>query len=188
MRRVALHRRRARRPELYNNKIFFDQLIARVRYPTVGVFFLGDEYEPADRGIGAAATLTKHGVPNLIIDHPPGLFGPRLGVVPGVRLHLRGLHRRLSRGAPNSPLPGAKGVLVFHRVPLRGDGSTACRPHDQDAHFGGSHGKFAVYPTGDLHKVISADKTEVKGFGIGDSVVSLRVSQWSLLRPQPRQI
>ena len=62
-------------PSYANNKIFFDQLIARVRYPTVGVFFLGDEYEPADRGVGAAATLTKHGVPNLIIDHPPGFSG-----------------------------------------------------------------------------------------------------------------
>ncbi len=62
-------------PSYENNKLFFDQLIARVRYPTVGVFFLGDEYEPADRGVGAADVLTRHGVPNLIIDHPPGFSG-----------------------------------------------------------------------------------------------------------------
>ncbi len=53
-------------PNFANNKFYFDQLIARARYPTVAIFFRGDEYEPADRGKSAAQTLTEHGVPNLI--------------------------------------------------------------------------------------------------------------------------
>ena len=71
-------------PSYENNKLFFDQLIARVRYPTVGVFFLGDEYEPADRGVGAADVLTRHGVPES--DHRPSarFFRARLSLVPAV--------------------------------------------------------------------------------------------------------
>ena len=32
--------------------------------------------------------------------------------------------------------------------------------------------QFAVYPTGDLRKVVSDDKTEVDGYGIGDSILT----------------
>ena len=39
------------------------------------VLFRQMTIEPADRGIGAAAALTQHGVPNLMIDHPPGFSG-----------------------------------------------------------------------------------------------------------------
>ena len=61
--------------EFANNKIYFDQLVARVRYPTAAVFFAEDEFEPGDRGANASKMLTEHHVANLIIDHPPGFAG-----------------------------------------------------------------------------------------------------------------
>ena len=157
-------------PSYANNKIFFDQLIARVRYPTVGVFFLGDEYEPADRGVGAAATLTKHGVPNLIIDHPPGFSGHGSAWFPAFDYIYGGCIADFPEAPQTRRCPGQK-VSLF---------PTQFRSVVMEAQLAGRMTKtptladrqFAVYPTGDLHKVISADKTEVKGFGIGDSVVS----------------
>ena len=60
--------------EFANNKIYFDQLVARVRYPTAAIFF-EDEFEPGDRGANASKMLTDHHVANLIIDHPSGFAG-----------------------------------------------------------------------------------------------------------------
>ena len=73
--------------EFANNGLLFDQLVARVRYPTAAIFFAEDEFEPGDRGTNAVKTLTEHHVANLIIDHPSGFAGRGFpGVAAGVRL------------------------------------------------------------------------------------------------------
>jgi len=160
-------------PSYDNNKVLFDQLIARVRYPTVAVFFLGDEYEPADRGAGAAAALTGHGVANLIIDHPPGFSGhgsawfppfdylygaciadflesPRTGQCPRRRI----------------PLDAAdfRGIVLEGQLRNRHlSAATLAELKDR---------QFAVYPQGELRRIVSADQTKVKGYGIGESLHS----------------
>jgi tetratricopeptide (TPR) repeat protein/pimeloyl-ACP methyl ester carboxylesterase len=160
-------------PNYANNKIFFDQMIERVRYPTVGVFFLDDEYEPADRGAGAAAILTRHGVPNLIVDHPPGFSGhgsawfpafdyqyaaciadfletPRTGQCP---------RRRIAMDAGDF-----RAILVAAQLEHR---------QTKTATLADLKGRqFAVYPDGVLRRIISANHTEVRGYGIGDSLLS----------------
>ena len=160
-------------PSFYNNKIFFDQLIARVRYPTVGVFFLGDEYEPADRGVGAAATLTKHGVPNMIIDHPPAFSGHGSAWFPAFDYMYGGCIADFLEAPKTRGCPGQKVSLFpteFRSVVMEAQlaGRIAKTPTLADL----TGKQFAVYPTDDLRKVVSADKTEVKGFGIGDFTVT----------------
>jgi tetratricopeptide (TPR) repeat protein/pimeloyl-ACP methyl ester carboxylesterase len=160
-------------PSFANNKIFFDQLIARVRYPTAAVFFLGDEYEPADRGIGAAATLTKHGVPNLIIDHPPAFSGHGSAWFPAFDYLYGGCIADFLEAPKTRRCPGRKVSLFpteFRSVVTEAQLAGRIMKMPTLADLTGR--QFAVYPTGDLHKVVSADKTEVKGFGIGDSVVT----------------
>jgi hypothetical protein len=81
-------------PEYLNNKIYFDQMIARTRYPIATVFFTGDEFEPADRGESA------------------------------VRLHLWRLHPRLPARAAARAMPAAAARRRrFPRHPLGQAGS-----------------------------------------------------------------
>jgi tetratricopeptide (TPR) repeat protein len=72
-----------------DNKTLFDQLITRVRYPTVAVFFQHDKGEVADRGAWARQSLGSRGVPNLVIDHPAGLFGHGAGWLPAFDYEFR---------------------------------------------------------------------------------------------------
>jgi tetratricopeptide (TPR) repeat protein len=156
-----------------NNKIFFDQMIARVHYPTVGVFFLGDEYEPADRGAGAAATLASHHVPNLIIDHPPGFSGHGSAWFPPFDYEYGACIANFLE-APRSgycprqqiSIPGQdfRSILVEAQLASR---------NARTAKLADVSGKqFAVYPDGVLSKIVSSDKTEVKGYGIGNSTLA----------------
>jgi tetratricopeptide (TPR) repeat protein len=158
-------------PNYANNKLYFDQLVQHVRYPTVGVFFLGDEYEPADRGKGAAEALAKNGVPNLMIDHPPGFTGhgsawfpvfdyeygaciasflerPRTGYCP---------RRRIFKGG------GDFRAILTARQLVDWQKHTTTLPDVMGK-------SFAVYPDGDVRTIAAPDKTEVKGYGMGESV------------------
>jgi len=159
-------------PNFANNKFYFDQMIARARYPTVGVFFLGDEYEPADRGKGAAETLTKNGVPNLIIDHPPGFSGHGSAWFPVFDYEYRPCivafltapktARCPRRAIPRTSPGDFRAILTASQLGERVT-RTASLPDVQGR-------QFAVYPDGDLRTIASADKTEVKGYGMGESV------------------
>ena len=160
-------------PNYVNNKLLFDQMIERVRYPTVGVFFLGDEYEPADRGAGAAAALTRRGVPNLIIDHPAGFSGHGSAWFPPFD-YLYGdciaefLESPRTRQCPQRRIPlevgDFRGVIVEQQLARRHlSAATLAVLRDR---------QFAVYPQGELRKVISADRTQVKGYGIGESLLT----------------
>ena len=160
-------------PSYDNNKIFFDQLIARVRYPTVAVFFLGDEYEPADRGAGAAAALTRRGVANLIIDHPPGFSGHGSAWFPPFD-YLYGaciadfLESPRTGQCPRRRIPldvgDFRGIVLERQLSNRHlSAATLAELKDR---------QFAVYPQGELRDIVSADQTQVKGYGIGESLQS----------------
>jgi tetratricopeptide (TPR) repeat protein/pimeloyl-ACP methyl ester carboxylesterase len=158
-------------PNFANNKFYFDQLIQHVRYPTVGVFFLGDEYEPADRGKGAAEALAKRGVANLMIDHPPGFSGHGSAwfplfdyeyrpcvvafLVKPVATQCRG-RTIAERGGDFRAILTAKQVVDWPKRTATLSEVTGRR--------------FAVYPDGDERTIASPDKTEVKGYGMGESV------------------
>ena len=130
---------------------------------------LGDEYEPADRGAGAAATLTSHGVANLIIDHPPGFSGhgsawfPPFDYLYGACIadflespHTEQCERR------HIPLEVGdfRGIVVQQQIGRRHlEAATLAELKDR---------QFAVYPQGEVRDIVSAEQTEVKGFGIGD--------------------
>ncbi len=153
-----------------NNKLVFDQTVERIRYPTVGVFFLGDEYEPADRGIGAAAALTRRGIPNLMINHPPGFSGHGSAWFPAFDY----LYGACIADFLDSPRTGQ---CPSRRISLdvdefRGivDARQLTKRHLSVATLEDLKGRqFAVYPQGELRSVISSTQTDVKGYGIGDS-------------------
>jgi tetratricopeptide (TPR) repeat protein/pimeloyl-ACP methyl ester carboxylesterase len=153
-----------------NNKLVFDQMIERVRYPTVGVFFLGDEYEPADRGIGAAAALTRRGIANVMIDHPPGFSGHGSAWFPPFDY----LYGACTGDFLESPRTGQcpRRRIALDVGDFRGivDARQLSKRHLSVATLEDLKGRqFAVYPQGELRTVISGAQTDVKGYGIGDS-------------------
>lgn len=158
-------------PNYANNKFYFDQEIRNVRYPTVGVFFLDDEYEPADRGKGAAEALAKNGVPNLMIDHPPGFSGHGSAWFPVFDYEYRPcivaffvkpattrcLGRRIAeRGGDYRAILTANQVVDWQK-------RAATLPEIMGK-------RFAVYPDGAVRAIVAPDKTEVQGYGMGESV------------------
>jgi tetratricopeptide (TPR) repeat protein/pimeloyl-ACP methyl ester carboxylesterase len=160
-------------PNYANNKLFFDQLIERVRYPTVGVFFLGDEYEPADRGIGAAANLTQRGVANLMIDHPPGFSGHGSAWFPAFDY----LYGACIADFLESPRTGQcpQRRIAMNVAEFRGivDARQLAKRHLNAATLADLKGRqFAVYPQGEVRRIVSADQTDVRGYGIGESLAS----------------
>ncbi len=160
-------------PSFADNKILFDEIIERVRYPTVGVFFLGDEYEPADRGVGAAAVLGSHGVPNLIIDHPPGFSGHGSAWFPAFD-YLYGACIAEFLEAPRTgrcpPRRIAMDVGDFRGILV---GAQLAKRHLAAATLAQVQGReFAVYPQGELRDIVSAGETRVRGYGIGESLLA----------------
>jgi pimeloyl-ACP methyl ester carboxylesterase len=158
-------------PEFANNKLYFDQLIQRVLYPTVAVFFDQDSFEPGDRGANAAATLTQHGVPGLIIDHPPGFSGHGAGWLPVFDYGYRDCivaFLRAPRATQCKPLAiAAKDFRTMFTSAQLGDWK-AKKLSAEDV-----IGKeFAVYPTGYLYKIVSESQTEMKDYEFGDGLVT----------------
>jgi tetratricopeptide (TPR) repeat protein/pimeloyl-ACP methyl ester carboxylesterase len=160
-------------PNYTNNKLLFDQIVERVRYPTVGVFFLGDEYEPGDRGIAAAAALTQRGVPNLMIDHPPGFSGHGSAWFPAFDY----LYGACIADFLESPRTGqcpqpriAMDVRDFRGIV---DARQLVKRHLGTSTLAELKGRqFAVYPQGQVYQIVSGDQTDVKGYGIGESLES----------------
>jgi tetratricopeptide (TPR) repeat protein/pimeloyl-ACP methyl ester carboxylesterase len=161
-------------PSYVNNKIFFEQMIGRVHYPTVAVFFhLEGQNKPDERGSVAAETLARHGVPNLIIDHPPGFTGHGSAWFPVFDYEYGAciadfLAAPKTDKCPLRRIPMSTGDFraILLEKQLAGRPTKAATLPDLEGR------RFAVYPDGDLHKVVSPDKTEVRGYGIGDSVLS----------------
>ena len=149
----------------------FDQMIERVRYPTVGVFFLGDEYEPADRGMGAAASLDAVAeCANLMIDHPPGFSGHGSAWFPPFDY----LYGACIGDFLESPRTGQcpRRRIALDVGDFRGivDAQQLSKRHLSVATLEDLKGRqFAVYPQGELRTAISGAQTDVKGYGIGDS-------------------
>ena len=157
-------------PNFANNKFYFDHLIQQVRYPTVGVFFLGDEYEPADRGKGAAEALTKRGVSNLMINHPPGFSGHGSAWFPVFDYEYRPCIVAFLVKPVTTQCRGR--IIADHPSDFRAI-LTAKQVVDwpkRTVNLADVAGKrFAVYPDGDERTIASSDKTEVKGYGMGES-------------------
>ncbi len=159
-------------PNYANNKLLLDQMVERVRYPTVGVFFAGDEYEPADRGRHAAEVLIKRGVPNLMINHPPGFSGHGSAWFPVFDYVYRQCIVNFLKALKTGQCP---------RRAIAASGRGDFRAILTAAQLGNWKSKvatlaelrrrqFAVYPDGDLRKIISAGHTQVKGYGMGESL------------------
>lgn len=160
-------------PNYANNKLLFDQLIERVRYPTVGVFFLGDEYEPADRGNGAASTLTQHGVANLMIDHPPGFSGHGSAWFPAFDYLYGGCIADFLESPRTGQCPQRRIALDVADFRAVVDARQLTRRHLSAATLADLKGRqFAVYPQGEVRTIASAEQTDVKGYGIGESLES----------------
>lgn len=158
-------------PNFANNKFYFDQLIGRAKYPTVGIFFQGDEYEPADRGKSAAETLTALGVPNLIIDHPPGYEGHGSAWFPPFDYQYEqpiAAFLNAPKTGPCTPLSIAQARGDFRAI------VTSEQVRDWQKHtarFAELKGRrFAVYPAGETRQIVNEAHTLVRGFGMGDSV------------------
>jgi tetratricopeptide (TPR) repeat protein len=158
-------------PNYGNNKLLFDQMIERVRYPTVGVFFLVDEYEPAERGTGAAAALTQRGVANLMIDHPPGFSGHGSAWFPAFD-YLYGICIADFLESPRSgQCPQRRIAMDVGDFRAIVDARQLAKRHLNAATLADLKGRpFAVYPQGEVRKIVSADQTDVKGYGIGESL------------------
>lgn len=155
-----------------NNKIFFDRLIALARYPTVGVFFLDDEYEPADRGRGAAQILSSHRVPNLIVDHPPGFSGHGSAWFPPFDYEYGDcIANFLER--PRTSLCAQQRIAVpgtdFRAILIESQLQGRLARSATLADVAGK--EFAVYPKGVLNTVMDAASTEVKAYGIGNTTL-----------------
>lgn len=160
-------------PNYENNKLLFDQIVERVRYPTVGVFFSGDDYEPADRGIGAAAALTQHGVPNLMIDHPPGFSGHGSAWFPAFDYLYGACIADFLESSRSGQCPQPRIAMDVGDFRAIVDARQLTDRHLNTATLVDLKGRqFAVYPQGEVYKVITADQTDVKGYGIGESVES----------------
>jgi pimeloyl-ACP methyl ester carboxylesterase len=160
-----------RDPNFANNKFYFDQLISRARYPTVAIFFRGDEYEPADRGKSAAQTLTERGVPNLIIDHPPGYEGHGSAWFPPFDYQYgEAIATFLSapKTGPCIPASIAQAKGDFRAVVAT---SQLRDWQNHIARFDEVKGRrFAIYPAGETRQIADEVRTLVRGFGMGDSV------------------
>jgi tetratricopeptide (TPR) repeat protein len=61
--------------DFINNKLYFEQLVARDLYPTVAVFFAGDGWDPGGRGETTSKTLAQRSIASLVIDRPEGFEG-----------------------------------------------------------------------------------------------------------------
>lgn len=158
-------------PEFANNKLYFDQLIERVRYPTVAVFFDQDSFEPGDRGASAAATLKQHGIPNLIIDHPPGFEGHGAAWLPvfdyGYRPCIVAFLRAPRTARCQPPSFVAKDFRTMFTAAQLGDWKAKTL---SAAEVIGK--EFAIYPTGYIYKIVSESQTEMKDYDFGDGLVT----------------
>ncbi len=157
--------------ELANNKLYFDQLIRDDRYPTAAVFFAQDEYETADRGAGAAVTLTEHGVANLVINHPAGFKGHFSAWLPVFDYEYRDcivsfLLAPKTTQCASRTLSNEDFRVVFAAAQLgdRQDRTVAAAELIGKA--------FAVYPDGTISKIVSPDQTLLTGYSFGEGLLT----------------
>jgi tetratricopeptide (TPR) repeat protein len=150
-----------------HNKLFFDQLAQRILYPTVAIFFDQDEFEPADRGQGLIETLTQKGVANLVIDHPPNFRGHGSGWQPLFDFTFRDCIVAFLKAPKTTQCdtrPPAdddfRSIFSIKQIP---DWEAKKVPPSE---LIGE--EFLIYPTGNLAKIVSEDRTEMKGYALGD--------------------
>ncbi len=154
-------------PDLQANTLRFNQLIDHVRYPTVGVFFQGDRGETGERGDVADRVLTAHHVPDLIIDHPPGLVGHGAGWFPAFDYEFGDCIAaflttpKASRCAPR-PIKTADFRTVFDVAQL-GAHRKPVAPKDLIGK------RYGLWPTGELRSFTSADQTQVTSYALGQT-------------------
>lgn len=156
--------------EFANNKLYFDQLVQRVAYPTVAVFFAHDEFEPGDRGANAKAMLTQHGIPNLIINHPRGFAGHGAAWHPVFDY----VYRDCIVSFLTAPKTAQCGAPTYHadfRTALFGSQLRYWKiPTVAPSELIGK--EFAVYPAGYFYKIVSPDQTELKSYGFGQALTT----------------
>lgn len=153
--------------DFLDNKLYFEQLIARDLYPTTAVFFAGDEYDPGGRGEAAGKTLTQNGVANLIVDQPEGFSGEGSMSLPVFDYLYRGCivdflnaPKTMKCAPPDLGKPEFRTVFGSDQLP-----DLASRRIDPANLIGK---KFASYPSGETYKIASADSTVLQGEEAGE--------------------
>jgi hypothetical protein len=136
----------------------------------VAIFFDQDSYEPADRGTSAAATLSRHGVANLVIDHPAGFQGHGAGWLPAFDFVYRECIVTFLLAPKTSqckPPPLAKDFRMMFTAAQLGDWKAKVLSAS-----GVINKEFAVYPTGYIYKIVSESRTQMKDYDFGDRLVA----------------
>jgi tetratricopeptide (TPR) repeat protein len=153
-----------------DNTTLFNQLITRVRYPTVAVFFQHDKGEVADRGPWARQSLGRSGVANLVIDHPDGLFGHGAGWLPAfdyefgdcIAVFLLGPPRTGSKTADCTPPPLSHDFRLALLASDLGEGKGAVAKD-----LAGR--RFAVWPEGSVRQVTADGGTRYTSYSLGEA-------------------
>ena len=153
--------------EVENNTLIFNQLIGQVRYPTVGLFFTDDYGETGDRGENAKRVLAQHGIPYLIINHPPGFSGHGAAWYPA--------YDAVYGACIDAFLKAPKTLTCTGRSLYTNDLRTVFtaarfKPDWRKATLGlgAVQGRaFTVYPEGETLKVMDAKTTQVTSYGHG---------------------
>jgi tetratricopeptide (TPR) repeat protein len=156
--------------DFINNGLYFEQLIAQDTYPTVAVFFSGDDWDPGGRAEIARAALRRNKVASLVIDKPRGFSGETSMWLPVFDFLYRDcivafLGSPKTALCPYRRLPSADFRTVFTSRQLPDIGSRQIDP----ATLVGK--EFASYPTPQLHTILSTNSTLLIGHEAGQRTV-----------------
>jgi len=155
-----------------DNTTLYDQLITRVRYPTVAVFFTGDKGEVADRGDWTRQSLASRGVANLVIDHPSGLSGHGAGWLPAFDFEFRGCILAFLQAPPKGgtrtagcdPPPPTRDFRLAVQASDLGDWRrNLAGPNDLAGR------RFAVWPEGSLREIKPGGGTLYTSYSLGEA-------------------
>jgi len=157
-------------PDFMNNKLYLDQLMTRVLYPTVTVFFEGDEFDPGGRGESVIKTLTQNGIANLVIDRPAGFAGQGSVWLPVFDHQYREcIVAFLVAPKTTQCVPRQLSNTDFRAIVLSKQLPDAqSRQIDSTTLIGK---EFAAYPNGETYKIASADSTVLKSQEAGERTV-----------------